>query len=143
MSKKVIQTPTPIEHIPMCCPLCKKRFMNFAGQPLENHAQIRCNMPDGNQMDIAICTQCLDSATPEILGQVLEGIKAYWDWQVDTDVSLKPKEKTQRKMWHNAHAVTDINLIIRTADEHGFDQLKNQLRDEKNKKDKAERKAKK
>ena len=138
-----LKKPQSIEHIPMCCPLCKKRFLNFAGQPLENHAQVRATLSTGDTMDLAICTECLPQATPEILDQVMAGVQDYWDWQIDTDKTKKSEQKSREKAWHNAYRVNGIDIIIRTAEEHKFDELQKQLDEAKHKEEKANEKAKK
>jgi len=105
-----------LEHIPLHCPLCKKRFMNLFGQPLPNHSQIRCTTPNGDEMDLGICDKCVGKGVSlETCNAVLEGIKVYWIYQIDDDKSLKASEKKKRKDFHNSHTITEIRQIVNTG----------------------------
>jgi hypothetical protein len=113
MAKK---TELKLTHIPLHCPICKKRFMNMLGQPLPNHAQIRCTTPEGNEMDLGICEKCVESGvTLEMCNAILEGIKDHWIYEIDINKSLKVDEKTKRKEFHKSHTIESVTEIIATG----------------------------
>ena len=115
MPKNIIQ---PIEHIPLHCPLCKKRFLNLLGQPLPNHNQVRCSTTDGNEMDIGICNKCINAGISlDTLQGVLEGIKVYWVYEIDTNKNMKEKEKKERKEFHNSHVLQNVLQIYNSGKE--------------------------
>jgi hypothetical protein len=105
-----------IEHKPLHCPICNKRFMNLFGQPLPNHAQIRCTTPDGNEMDLGICQNCInDGITLEMCNAVLEGIKDYWMIEIDNNKNMKSQEKAKRKAFHKSHKISKVTKVIDTG----------------------------
>jgi len=107
---------TKIEHKPLHCPLCERRFMNIVGQPLPNHAQIRCTTVDNNEMDIGICSECvLKGVSLDTCNAVLEGIKDYWIFEIDANKNMEQEEKEQRKEFHNSHIIETITEIIDTG----------------------------
>lgn len=107
-----------IEHIPLHCPLCKERFMNIFGQPLPNHAQIRCTTVNGDEMDLGICDNCIEQGVSlELCNAVLEGIKDYWAVEIDINPNIKDKEKKSRKDFHRSHVIAGLTKISRTGKE--------------------------
>ena len=95
-----------ITHIPLHCPICKERFMNLFGQPLPNHAQIRCTTERGDEMDLGICANCVkQGVSMEMVAGVLEGIKDYWVQDIDNNKSLKADTKAARKAHHTSHQI--------------------------------------
>lgn len=108
--------PLKLEHIPLHCPICKGRFMNLFGQPLPNHAQIRCTTEKGDEMDIGICANCVNGGvTMEMVSAVLEGIKDYWEYDIDDNKQLKREEKQDRKAYHRSHKIRGITEVIHTG----------------------------
>jgi hypothetical protein len=115
MSKK---TKLKLEHKPLHCPVCAERFMNILGQPLPNHAQIRCKTLTGDEMDIGICENCIEQGvTLEMTNAILEGIKDYWCAEIDVDKNLKSAERAERKALHRNHTIRQVNKIVRTGKE--------------------------
>lgn len=105
-----------LTHIPLHCPLCKKRFMNMFGQPLPNHAQIRCTTPEGNEMDLGICEKCIEEGvTLEMCNAILEGIKDHWVYEIDANKDLKVDERNKRKATHRKHTIAGVTEIIATG----------------------------
>jgi hypothetical protein len=105
-----------IEHKPLHCPLCEKRFMNILGQPLPNHCQIRCTTTDGNEMDLGICSDCVETGISLNTCQaVLEGIKDFWIYEIDTNQKMTENEKTRRKNFHNSHKLENVAKIVDTG----------------------------
>ena len=105
-----------ITHIPLHCPICKERFMNLFGQPLPNHAQIRCTTERGDEMDLGICANCVkQGVSMEMVAGVLEGIKDYWVQDIDNNKSLKADTKAARKAHHTSHQIKSITKVIRTG----------------------------
>jgi hypothetical protein len=90
--------------------------MNIVGQPLPNHAQIRCTTVDNNEMDIGICSECvLKGVSLDTCNAVLEGIKDYWIFEIDANKNMEQEEKEQRKEFHNSHTIETITEIIDTG----------------------------
>jgi hypothetical protein len=107
-----------IEHIPLHCPLCEKRFMNILGQPLPNHSQIRCNTSEGNEMDLGICTACVDvGVSLDTCQAILEGIKDYWIYEIDGNKQMNENEKNRRKQFHGSHVISEVIKIVNTGKE--------------------------
>lgn len=105
----------PIEHKPLHCPICGKRFMNIYGKPLPNHAQVRVNTTAGNEMDLGICDACTQGVTMETLQAVLEGIKIWWCAEIDADKDLKKGDKDKRKAFHNSHQIESVKQFVGTG----------------------------
>ncbi len=113
MAKK---KPIKLEHKPLHCPLCGERFMNLFGQPLPNHAQIRCTTPEGNEMDLGVCETCVNNGVSlEMCNAVLEGIKDFWVYEIDINKRMKVSEKAKRKAFHKSHTISDITKIVATG----------------------------
>ena len=103
-------------HKPLHCPVCGERFMNLFGQPLPNHAQLRCRTTSGDIMDIGVCANCIeDGVTQEMVEAVLNGIKDYWVASVEMDKNLKGDEKRVRKQFHLKHKIQNVEAIIQTG----------------------------
>lgn len=108
--------PIKVEHVPLHCPICGKRFMNIFGQPLPNHAQIRCNTPDGNEMDLGVCETCVDGGVSlEMCNAILEGIKDFWTIEINANKNMKTDEKQKRRSFHNSHTINNVTKIIQTG----------------------------
>lgn len=100
----------------MHCPVCKSRFMNLFGQPLPNHSQIRCTTPEGNEMELGICENCIEKGVSlEMCNAVLEGIKVFWVQEIDMNKNMKADEKKARKDFHNSHTIQSITKITHTG----------------------------
>lgn len=113
MAKK---KPIKLEHKPLHCPLCGERFMNLFGQPLPNHSQIRCTTPGGNEMDLGICSKCVDEGVSlEMCNAILEGIKDFWSIEIDNNKQMKAGEKKRRKEFHKSHRIANITKVIATG----------------------------
>lgn len=107
-----------IEHKPLHCPLCEKRFMNILGQPLPNHCQIRCTTTNGNEMDLGICSDCVETGVSlETCQAILEGIKDFWVFEIDNNRQMKEDEKIRRKEFHNSHRISDVVKVYNTGKE--------------------------
>lgn len=107
-----------LEHKPMCCPLCGERFLNLMGQPLPNHAQIRCHTEAGDEMDIGVCDNCIEKGVSQAtLNGILEGIKDFWVFEIDADDNLVKAEKDKRKAVHKAHKIDGFTAIQHTGKE--------------------------
>jgi hypothetical protein len=105
-----------LNHIPLHCPLCGKRFMNLFGQPLPNHAQVRCTTPEGNEMDLGICAECVEKGVSlETCNAVLEGIKDFWVIEIDNNQQMDKDEKKARKDYHRSHSIEGITAVIDTG----------------------------
>jgi hypothetical protein len=105
-----------IEHIPLHCPICGERFMNIFGQPLPNHAQVRCTTPEGNEMDLGICETCVTTGVSiDMCNAVLDGIKDFWTIEINANKNMDAGEKKQRKAFHNSHKISDVTKIIQTG----------------------------
>lgn len=90
--------------------------MNIFGKPLPNHAQIRCTTPAGDEMDLGICSSCVeDGVSLEMVNAVLEGIKDYWLIEVDLNKSIKANRKKQIKAQHKSHTINGMTKIIKTG----------------------------
>lgn len=110
--------PLKIKHIPLHCPLCEKRFMNILGQPLPNHAQIRCRTYEGNEMDLGICNSCVEQGvTLETCQAVLEGIKDFWTYEINANKSLNTDEKEARIAFNNNHTIENVVMIENTGEQ--------------------------
>lgn len=108
--------PLKLEHKPLHCPLCGERFMNLFGQPLPNHAQVRGTTPEGNEMDLGICEKCVEGGVSlEMCNAVLEGIKDFWIFEIDTNKKMKAEEKASRKAFHKSHKISGVTEIIATG----------------------------
>ncbi len=113
MAKK---KPLKLEHKPLHCPICGSRFMNLFGQPLPNHSQVRCTTPEGNEMDLGICETCVDGGVSlEMCNAVLEGIKDFWQFEIDANKQMKSDEKKKRKAFHKSHRIAGVTKIIATG----------------------------
>lgn len=113
MAKKDI---LKIEHKPLHCPLCGKRFMNIFGQPLPNHSQVRCVTLNGDEMDLGICEKCVESGVSlEMCNAVLEGIKTFWTYEIEANKQMKSDEKKKRIEFHNSHKISNVTEIIATG----------------------------
>lgn len=100
--------------------MCGKRFMNVFGLPLPNHAQVRCVTPEGNEMDLGICSNCVKNGISlETCNAVLEGIKDYWLYEIDANEQMKPDEKKKRKAFHNSHSIIGVTRVYSTGEEAG------------------------
>jgi hypothetical protein len=118
MKKKSIIQPTKIEHIPLHCPICKDRFMNLFGQPLPNHAQIRCHTLTGDEMDIGICENCIERGVSlDMCRAVLEGIKDFWKIEIDINKNLSEEDKEHKREIHNSHQIEKFTEIRKTGKE--------------------------
>jgi len=107
-----------IEHKPLHCPICGERFMNLFGQPLPNHAQMRCITDAGDEMDLGICENCIDKGVSmDMLNAILEGIKDYWVFEIEEDKNLKKSEKDARKKHHLSHHIKGMTVMVRTGKE--------------------------
>jgi len=107
-----------LEHRPLHCPICGKRFMNMFGQPLPNHAQIRCMTTDGNEMDLGVCEKCVDKGvTMEMCHSILEGIKDFWIYEIDENKTLRKDDKDKRKKFHNSHKIEKVVRFVNTGKE--------------------------
>ena len=105
-----------LSHKPLHCPICGKRFMNLFGQPLPNHAQVRCTTPEGNEMDLGICETCVEKGVSlEMCNAVLEGIKDFWTIEINNNKQMKTNEKNKRKAFHNSHRIANVTKIIATG----------------------------
>lgn len=105
-------------HKPLHCPVCGERFMNMFGQPLPNHAQIRCLTLTGDEMDIGICENCISNGVSlEMVSAVLQGIKDYWTSEITADRNLNSQEKQERIALHKSHKIQKLSLITRTGKE--------------------------
>lgn len=114
MPKKLNQL--KIEHTPLHCPLCGERFMNIFGQPLPNHAQIRCLTTKGDEMDLGICANCVEQGVSlEMCNAVLEGIKDYWAIEIDINKNITDIEKKSKKNFHNSHRIAQVTTISHTG----------------------------
>jgi hypothetical protein len=90
--------------------------MNVFGQPLPNHAQIRCTTTDGNEMDLGICSACVEKGVSlEMCNAILEGIKVYWLFEIDGNKQMKADEKVRRKAFHNSHKIGGMTKVIQTG----------------------------
>lgn len=105
-----------IEHKPLHCPVCGKRFMNVFGQPLPNHSQIRCTTTAGNEMDLGVCEKCVEAGVSlEMCNAIIEGIKTYWIYEIDANKQMKLAEKAKRKKFHKSHVIANVSKIIHTG----------------------------
>lgn len=105
-----------LEHKPLHCPLCAKRFMNLFGQPLPNHAEIKCETIAGDVMYLGICQDCIEKGvTVETCKAVLEGIKDYWCFDVDANKNIKASEKKAIKEKHCKHEIKSVLKIDHTG----------------------------
>jgi len=110
------QNTLKIKHLPLHCPLCKKKFMNILGQPLPNHSQIRCVTTDKNEMDLGICSKCVvKGVSLETCQAVLEGIKEFWIYEIDSNKNMSSSEKEARKDFHNSHQIDNLIQFIDTG----------------------------
>lgn len=108
--------PIKLEHKPLHCPICGSRFMNILGQPLPNHAQVRCTTVDGNEMDLGICEKCVEAGVSlEMTNAILDGIKDYWIFEIDDNKAMKSEEKAKRKAFHKSHTISSVTKIIHTG----------------------------
>jgi len=108
--------PLKLEHKPLHCPICGKRFMNLFGQPLPNHSQVRCTTPEGNEMDLGICESCVEGGVSlEMCNAILEGIKDFWVFEIDTNKQMKAGDKASRKQFHKSHSISSVTEIIHTG----------------------------
>lgn len=108
--------PLKIEHKPLHCPLCGERFMNIFGQPLPNHAQVRCTTINGDEMDLGICETCVENGVSlEMCNAVLEGIKTYWVYEIEANKQIGSDEKKKRIEFHNSHKISNVTEIIATG----------------------------
>jgi hypothetical protein len=90
--------------------------MNLFGQPLPNHAQVRCTTPEGNEMDLGICSKCVEGGVSlEMCNAVLEGIKDYWVFEIDANKNMKASEKKQKKAFHNSQSISSVAKIVDTG----------------------------
>lgn len=118
MANKKPIIPSKIEHIPLHCPICKERFMNLFGQPLPNHAQIRCLTVSGDEMDLGICENCIEQGVSiDMCRAVLEGVKDFWQIEIDINKNITDKEKQKKKDFHNSHQIAQVTKISRTGKE--------------------------
>lgn len=114
--KPIIQV--KLEHIPLHCPICKERFMNIFGQPLPNHAQIRCVTLNGDEMDLGICDNCIEQGVSlETCSAVLEGIKDFWIMEINQNPKISDEERKAKKDFHNSHKIATMTKISRTGKE--------------------------
>lgn len=105
-----------LEHKPLHCPICSKRFMNVFGQPLPNHSQVRCTTTDGNEMDLGICSKCVEGGVSlEMCNAVLEGVKVFWSYEIDSNKNMKAEDKEARKAYHNSHHIAKVTKIVNTG----------------------------
>lgn len=90
--------------------------MNILGQPLPNHSQIRCTTTAGNQMDLGICSECVDAGVSINTCQaILEGIKEYWIYEIDANDQMSEQQKNNLKSFHNSHQIENIVIIQNTG----------------------------
>jgi hypothetical protein len=107
-----------IEYKKAHCPICKDRFMNIHGQPLPNHAQVACKTSRGDDIEIGLCKNCIvQGVSVDTLNEILDGYKAYWEWEVDTNKILKKNEKKKRKEFHNSHVISTVERVRHTGKE--------------------------
>jgi len=107
-----------LEHIPQHCPICKRRFMNILGQPLPNHAQVRCSTTKGNQLDIGVCQECsMTGITVDTTNAILDGIKDFWIMELETNQNMTEDERAQRIAYHNSHVIEGIIQVLDTGAE--------------------------
>jgi hypothetical protein len=110
--------PTKIEHKPLHCPICGTRFMNVFGQPLPMHAQVRCITSVNNEMDLGICSDCVEKGVSiDMCNAVLEGIKDFWIAEIEANTQMTEEEKQKRIDFHNSHSITEVRTIILTGKE--------------------------